>query len=35
VGTGGGVTVRSALREEWSETEWKVRRLTGVLGDGR
>jgi para-aminobenzoate synthetase len=35
VGTGGGVTVRSALREERSETEWKVRRLTGVLGDGR
>jgi para-aminobenzoate synthetase len=31
VGTGGGVTVRSRLVEEWAETEWKVRRLAGVL----
>ena len=34
VGTGGGVTVRSRLVEEWAETEWKVRRLAGVLEDG-
>jgi para-aminobenzoate synthetase len=34
VGTGGGVTVRSDLVEEWAETEWKVRRLAGVLEDG-
>lgn len=31
LGTGGGVTVRSDLVEEWAETEWKVRRLAGVL----
>ena len=35
VGTGGGVTVRSRLVEEWAETEWKVRRLAGVLEDGQ
>jgi para-aminobenzoate synthetase len=33
VGTGGGVTVRSGLVEEWAEAEWKVRRLAGVLGE--
>ncbi|MGI8535121.1 MAG: anthranilate synthase component I family protein [Mycobacteriales bacterium] len=32
LGTGGGITVRSDVREEWAETTWKVERLRGVLG---
>nr|WP_246283551.1 anthranilate synthase component I family protein [Nocardioides perillae] len=32
VGTGGGVTVRSTVEDEWAETRWKAERLLGVLG---
>ena len=36
VGTGGGITVRSDVDEEWAETLWKAERLRaaalGVLG---
>jgi para-aminobenzoate synthetase len=32
VGTGGGITVRSRVDEEWAEAEWKVERLHAVLG---
>ena len=31
LGTGGGITVRSELAEEWAETLWKSERLTAVL----
>jgi para-aminobenzoate synthetase len=30
-GTGGGITVRSDLDEEWAETRWKAARLRAVL----
>jgi para-aminobenzoate synthetase len=34
-GTGGGITVRSDVAEEWDETRWKAERLrSAVLGDG-
>ncbi|MEP6817673.1 MAG: anthranilate synthase component I family protein [Marmoricola sp.] len=33
-GTGGGITVRSDVREEWAETIWKAERLRGVLRKG-
>jgi para-aminobenzoate synthetase len=32
LGTGGGVTVRSDLEEEWAETRWKADRLRAALG---
>jgi len=31
LGTGGGITVRSDLDEEWAETRWKAERLRSVL----
>ena len=31
LGTGGGITVRSDLAEEWAETRWKAERLRSVL----
>lgn len=31
VGTGGGITVRSNLQEEWDESCWKAERVLGVL----
>ena len=31
LGTGGGITVRSDVAEEWAETLWKSERLTAVL----
>lgn len=31
LGTGGGITVRSASADEWAETHWKVSRLRAVL----
>jgi para-aminobenzoate synthetase len=31
-GTGGAITVRSYLDEEWAETRWKAERLRSVLG---
>jgi para-aminobenzoate synthetase len=33
-GTGGGITVRSDVREEWAETTWKAERLRSVLAAG-
>ncbi|MDQ6642264.1 MAG: anthranilate synthase component I family protein [Actinomycetota bacterium] len=33
-GTGGGITVRSDVREEWAETSWKAERLRSVLQGG-
>jgi para-aminobenzoate synthetase len=30
-GTGGGITVRSDLDEEWAETRWKAARLRAAL----
>ena len=32
LGTGGGITVRSEVGEEWAESRWKAERLLGVLG---
>jgi len=32
LGTGGGITVRSEVDEEWAETLWKSERLEAVLG---
>ena len=32
LGTGGGITVRSDLDEEWAETRWKADRLRAALG---
>jgi para-aminobenzoate synthetase len=32
LGTGGGITVRSDVGEEWDETRWKVERLRAALG---
>jgi para-aminobenzoate synthetase len=34
LGTGGGITVRSELEEEWAETRWKAARLRAALGAG-
>ncbi len=34
LGTGGGITVRSDVREEWVETTWKAERLRSVLRPG-
>lgn len=31
LGTGGGITVRSDVAEEWAETEWKAERLLRVF----
>ncbi len=31
LGTGGGITVRSDVEEEWAETRWKADRLRGAL----
>ncbi len=31
IGTGGGITVRSNLQEEWDESCWKAERVLGVL----
>jgi para-aminobenzoate synthetase len=31
LGTGGGITVRSELAEEWAETRWKAERLWNAL----
>jgi para-aminobenzoate synthetase len=33
-GTGGGITVRSDVDEEWSETRWKASRLSAALQSG-
>lgn len=32
LGTGGGITVRSEVGEEWAETRWKAERLRAALG---
>ena len=34
LGTGGGITVRSDVDEEWAETRWKAERLRGATLDG-
>jgi para-aminobenzoate synthetase len=34
-GTGGGITVRSDLEEEWAETRWKAARLRAALDADR
>jgi para-aminobenzoate synthetase len=34
VGTGGGVTVRSTVEDEWAESRWKAERLLAVLTGG-
>jgi para-aminobenzoate synthetase len=34
LGTGGGITVRSTLEEEYAETRWKVERLRAALREG-
>ena len=31
LGTGGGITVRSDVAEEWAESQWKAERLFGAL----
>ncbi len=31
LGTGGGITVRSDVDEEWAETRWKAARLRSPL----
>jgi para-aminobenzoate synthetase len=33
LGTGGGITVRSDVAEEWAESEWKAERLLRVFDD--
>jgi para-aminobenzoate synthetase len=35
LGTGGGITVRSELEEEWAETRWKAARLRAALAADR
>ncbi|HNM96546.1 MAG TPA: anthranilate synthase component I family protein [Marmoricola sp.] len=35
VGTGGGVTVRSSVEEEWHESRWKAARVLGALLDNK
>ena len=32
IGTGGGITVRSDVAEEWAESRWKAERLVAALG---
>jgi para-aminobenzoate synthetase len=32
LGTGGGITVKSDVAEEWAESEWKAERLLRVFG---
>lgn len=32
LGTGGGITVRSEMAEEWAESRWKAERLLAALG---
>ena len=34
LGTGGGITVRSDVAEEWAETRWKAERLRRAAGEG-
>ncbi|WP_426245554.1 anthranilate synthase component I family protein [Nocardioides sp. LHG3406-4] len=34
LGTGGGITVRSDVREEWAESWWKAHALEAALGSG-
>jgi para-aminobenzoate synthetase len=34
LGTGGGITVRSDLAEEYAESRWKAERLLGVFEEG-
>ena len=34
LGTGGGITVRSEVQEEWAETRWKAERLRGATHEG-
>lgn len=34
LGTGGGVTVRSEVAEEWAETRWKAARVRACLAEG-
>jgi para-aminobenzoate synthetase len=31
LGTGGGITVKSDVAEEWAESEWKAERLLRVF----
>ena len=31
LGTGGGITVRSDVDEEWAESRWKAERLLAVF----
>jgi para-aminobenzoate synthetase len=31
LGTGGGITVRSEVADEWAETRWKAARLRAAL----
>ena len=33
LGTGGGITVRSGVAEEYAESRWKAARLLAALGD--
>ena len=33
IGTGGAITVRSEVAEEWAESRWKADRLLGVFDD--
>lgn len=33
LGTGGGITVRSDVADEWAEAQWKAERLLRVLAD--
>jgi para-aminobenzoate synthetase len=35
LGTGGGITVRSDVEEEYAETRWKAERLLATLAAGR
>ena len=32
LGTGGGITVRSEVEEEYAESRWKAARLLSALG---
>ncbi|MCW2834806.1 MAG: Aminodeoxychorismate component [Nocardioides sp.] len=34
MGTGGGITVRSQVDDEWAESRWKAARLLSVFGSG-
>ena len=33
LGTGGGITVRSDVEEEYAESRWKAERLLAALSD--